>query len=216
MERNRVLLFVRVSSEAQDHSRQVNDLTAYVEKKGLSITKVIKEKISGAVKIKERTSIQELIHAVEKGEVDYIAITELSRLGRTREVLQLIEFFNEKKVCLLIQDLNLETLDKEKKPSFVSEILTSIINVMNKAERSSLIERVTSGIRAAKARGVHCGRSKGSCESTEKFLKKHSKIVRELKAGLSVRKIAKLYEVSPVTVMKVSNTLKQVTLKTAA
>jgi DNA invertase Pin-like site-specific DNA recombinase len=216
MDKNRTQLLLRVSSLGQCNDRQQTNLEKEAKKRGLAIVGVTKEKISGATKISEREGIQEILSKARRNEIDKVMITELSRLGRTREVLSVIEELSSFGVSLIIQDMGIETLDNEGKPSFVADILTSIINVMNKAERTTLIERVVSGIRAAQAKGTHCGRPKDSKESPEKFLKKHSRIVKDLKAGISTRRIARLNNCSPVTVSKVSAILKQMTLRNAA
>ena len=208
----RVLLYVRVSSEIQSYSRQIVDLQKEADKRNLVVVGVIKEKISGATKIAERPPIQELLEKAKRKEIDKVLISELSRLGRTREVLSVIEELSACKVSLIIQDMGIETLQSDGKPSVVADILTSVINIMNKSERTTLIERVTSGIRAAQLRGVHCGRPKASQESPERFLKKHSKIVKDLKANISVRKIALIHTVSPVTVMKVKRLFQSQTI----
>lgn len=204
MEQRTVIVFARVSSKNQSCDRQIEDLKKYSSARGLDVVKVICETISGATKLSERSAISDLIASIRIHHPKYVAVTELSRLGRTREVLELIELLHNHKVSLLIQDLNLETLDKEGRPSFMAELLTSIINVMNKSERSSLIERVVSGIRAAQERGIHCGRPKNSQETQEEFLSKYKKVIKDLRNGLSIRKASKLHNLSPVTVCKIS------------
>lgn len=216
MEKNRAILFCRVSSISQSNQRQLLDLEKEAEKRGLHVVGVITEKISGATKVASRSAIQELLQKARNKEMNKVLISELSRLGRTREVLSIIEELSTHKVSLIIQDMGIETLTEDGKPSLVADILTSIINVMNKSERSTLIERVVSGIRAAQKNGIHCGRPKNSHESVEKFLRKHSRVVRDLKAGLSIRKVSKLHSISPVTAIKISKTLRGLTLNKAA
>lgn len=72
-------------------------------------------------------------------------------------------------------------------------------------ERETLLERQAEGIAIAKAKGVYKGRVRGSVESKEEVLKKYKSVVRFLNENLSLRKTAKLADVSLGTVQKVKN-----------
>ena len=68
----------------------------------------------------------------------------------------------------------------------------SLLAEMARAERETLVDRIRSGIDAAKRKGVHCGRPVGSSLRREDFLRKHRDIARQLRAGQSVRNAAKI------------------------
>ena len=70
-------------------------------------------------------------------------------------------------------------------------------------ERKTLLERQREGIAIAKAQGTYKGRVRGSVESKEEVLAKYKPIVKLLKEGISLRKTAKLADVSLGTVQKV-------------
>ena len=70
--------------------------------------------------------------------------------------------------------------------------------------KPQILERQKQGIKLAKKRGAYKGRLKGSKESNEEFLAKYKEFQKELKLGVnSLRKIAKLNQVSLATVQKV-------------
>ena len=71
--------------------------------------------------------------------------------------------------------------------------------------RETLLERQAEGICLAKAKGVYKGRVRGSVESKVEVLSKYKSVVRLLKENMSVRKTAKLADVSLGTVQKVKN-----------
>ncbi len=71
-------------------------------------------------------------------------------------------------------------------------------------EGEVLRERIMSGMEEARRRGKKIGRPQGSPEESESFLKKYPSVVRHLKAGISLRKTAKLCEVAINTVRKVN------------
>ena len=77
----------------------------------------------------------------------------------------------------------------------------------NKMRRNSnhalLIKR---GLEKAKTNGKKIGRPKGS-KSDDYFLKKHPEIVKCLKKGISIRKIAVITNSSSTTVQKIKNML---------
>ncbi|MDG5817161.1 hypothetical protein QA601_18850 [Chitinispirillales bacterium ANBcel5] len=70
-------------------------------------------------------------------------------------------------------------------------------------EREFLIQRVKSGLNHAKSIGKTLGRPKNSAMDDQAFLKKFKGLSVDLKNGLSVRKAAKVHDVSLNTVLKV-------------
>lgn len=59
-----------------------------------------------------------------------------------------------------------------------------------------LSERMKSGLEKAKAQGKQLGRPTNSEESDEKLMKKYSKLIQDLKNGLSLNKCMKIHGVS--------------------
>ena len=78
----KVVLLCRVSTNAQDYSRQENELTAYCHQAGWTIEKIFANKVSGAKKNEERQEILDMIEFVETHSVDRVCVLEISRLGR--------------------------------------------------------------------------------------------------------------------------------------
>ena len=70
-------------------------------------------------------------------------------------------------------------------------------------ERTTMLERQGEGIELAKIKGRYKGRVRGSKESEQKMLEKYKHVVKELKCGTSLRKTARLCNVSLSTVQKV-------------
>lgn len=61
------------------------------------------------------------------------------------------------------------------------------------------------GIRKAKEKGIYKGRCLNTTETDEDFLKKYPEVIKALKNKISIRKTAKLCNVSNATVQKVKN-----------
>ena len=87
------------------------------------------------------------------------------------------------------------------------EFMLSILVQLARMEREFLIQRVKSGLNHAKAKGKILGRPQGSTMDQLDFLKKYKNLSADLMNGLSVRKAAKIHEVSLNTVLKVRKAL---------
>jgi DNA invertase Pin-like site-specific DNA recombinase len=204
MKNNRTLLAVRVSSELQDFQRQIDDLTVYAESRGLNIIGVISEKISGATKNEHRAGVQELLKRANSKEFDKLLISELSRLGRNAfEVQKIIEELSGLGISIVIQNLNMETLDTSGKRNSMVDLMLAIISQFSQMELRFLKERINSGIAKAQANGVHCGRKVGTKVPADAMKKKYSKVILDLKGGVSIRKVAKIHSISINTVQRV-------------
>ncbi len=199
-------LFVRVSSvnDRQDYQRQIDDLKSYCEKQDLQIVHTIAEKISGEKKNDVRTGIKELRNLAAKKAFDVLLISEVSRLGRNPyQIQQVIEELSEAGISIHIESLGLKTLDENGNRSPMVEFMLSILMQLARMEREFLIQRVKSGLNHVKTKGKTLGRPKNSTMDDQAFLKKYKNLSADLKNGISIRKAAKIHEVSLNTVLKV-------------
>ena len=64
----KVVLLCRVSTNSQDYSRQVNELTAFCQQASWTIEKIFANKVSGAKKNEERPEIMEMIEFIDLAE----------------------------------------------------------------------------------------------------------------------------------------------------
>lgn len=199
-----VVIFGRVSSDSQDFQRQINDLQKIADRLNYDVVSIITEKISGAKTNEERKGIQQLLVGARNGLFTKVMVAEVSRLGRsTIETLKLIEELHSLGISIYLQDLNAETINENGETSFQTEIMLHMLSLFAKNERRNLIDRIHSGIKSAKANGVHCGRNKGTVEPKKEFLLKYPKVIEGLKKGFSVRECVKLYDISLATVAKI-------------
>jgi DNA invertase Pin-like site-specific DNA recombinase len=82
-------------------------------------------------------------------------------------------------------------------------MIVSVMSNVAEMERETMLERQREGIAIAKANGTYKGRVKGSTEDKVEFLNKYKNVIKELKQGIPLRKVAKLCDVSLGTVQKV-------------
>ena len=101
----RVVIFSRVSTQAQDYQRQTDELLEYASKMGYKVEQIFEEKISGAKKNEERKELMAMMEYIENNKIEKVLTWELSRIGRDAiSVLQVIELLNEAKVSLFIKN----------------------------------------------------------------------------------------------------------------
>ena len=79
---------------------------------------------------------------------------------------------------------------------------------MARAERETLVERIKSGLDNARAKGVKLGRPKGTTTSRAELLHKHRDILKQLRAGQSIRNTAKITGKGVSTVQRVKRAMR--------
>lgn len=204
----KTVIYARVSSESdrQDTSRQIEDLKRYANSQNMKIVNIYKEHISGAKKNEERLVLTECLNYCISNSVEYLLLSELSRLGRsTLQVLKSLEILHEAKVSVYIQNLGLYTLQKDGKVNPIVSILITILAEMSNIERSNIEYRLNSGRKNYIANGGRLGRKKGSIKTEEKMKDEYKETIILLKKGYSIRNIAKLQGIGISTVQRIKN-----------
>lgn len=75
-----------------------------------------------------------------------LLLAEISRLGRsTLEILKALDILHTHKVCVYIQNLNLETLRPDKTVNPLSSLVTTLLGELAAMERQGIIDRLNSG-----------------------------------------------------------------------
>ncbi len=208
----RVILLCRVSTQSQDYTRQVNELTDYCKSVGWEICGVFKNKISGAKKNSERPEIQEMLSFIQTHDIDKVCVLEISRLGRnTIESLGVIQTLNENGVCLFIKNYNLETI-QDGKINPVASLICTILLEIAQMERMTIADRMTSGrnqyISNCRKNGIKMGRPSSYRKSDEQIQAEYAREISLLKKGLSLRNVFAITGTSVSTLRKLQRFLK--------
>lgn len=208
----KAVIYSRVSTESnrQDTERQTNELVEYANKMGYELVEVYEEKVSGYKKNEDRPIFSKMLAEIDKGTIDKILVWELSRIGRSViQSLQNIQLLTDKKVSIYIKNFNLETLNDDKTPNSLSMFMVQILFSVANMEAQLTRARMESGYKAyIKKHGTKAfGRKKGSIETEEETIHKHSDIVKLLKKKLTIRQISGLTNKSTNTVLKVKTTM---------
>ena len=143
----RAVIYARVSSEndRQDTSRQITDLQKFSEAQDMEIVKIYEEHISGAKKNEERQVLTECLDYCTGNKVDYLLLSELSRLGRsTLQVLKSLERLHEAKVSVYIQNLCIYSLQPNGEVNPIASILITVLAEMGNIERANIQYRLNS------------------------------------------------------------------------
>lgn len=169
--------------------------------------------ISGTVRFKDRPQGKLLIEAVEKGEINYLSVSSVDRLGRTCfETQSTLNWLTEKGVTVRVENLgNLESLI-DGKPNPIFKMICDVLANVASIELEGIRERQSQGLAIYKAKnallraqGITQKRNKPKV-SDDEILKKYSTVAKELKSGkISLRKIAILGGTSLATVQKVKS-----------
>ena len=202
------VIYSRVSSESerQDTERQTNELKDYAHRMGYTVVNTYEEKVSGFKKNEQRPVFRKMLEDIETNNIDKVLVWELSRIGRSvLQSLQNIQTLHDRKVGIYIKNFNLETLNEDKTPNSLTMFMVQILFAVASMESKMTLARLNSGYQNhIKKYGTQSvGRKKGSIDSDETILERHSDVAKLLKRGLSIRNISAITKKSTNTVLKV-------------
>lgn len=201
----KAVIYARVSSstDRQNTDRQIIDLTKYAEYKGMEIAKTFEEHISGAKKNHERPIFVEALNFCKTHKEDMLLVSELSRLGRNAfEVLETVKLLADEGINLYMQKEQFTLLDDKGKPSMFAPVMIATLSTCAQLERENIKFRLNSGRQLYIERGGKLGRKEGSVKTMEQKQEEYKDVIKELRHGTSIRRTAKLCDVSVSTVQR--------------
>ena len=202
----KTVLYMRVSDSDQNLARQEKELRTYAKKTGAKKLVFISEKVTGMAPIKERKLYQVLIME----DVGRLVVEDVDRLGRdAAEVLGMVKELTARKINLTVTRYGIDTILPNGEENPVATMIFSIMSTLFEQERKNIKRKQRQGIEIAKLQGKYTGRKRGTTLSPQQLLDKYPKVIRELKDGTSIRRTAKLCDVSPSTVQAVKKAMRQ-------
>lgn len=184
---NKTIAYIRVSSQKQDVANQRHEILEYANAHGLRVAEWLEVELSSRKSDKARR-IDELKGTLQSG--DMCITTELSRLGRsTGDVVNLVRALMGAGVRVIVLKQNLDLT--QAKNDMTSKILVTVFSMLAELERDLISSRTREALAAKKAAGVKLGKPKGTVQKS-KFDADREKIELLLRAGHSVRKVAKV------------------------
>jgi DNA invertase Pin-like site-specific DNA recombinase len=205
-----VVILVRVSTVKQETDRQISELRTYAKGKGYDVVEICRETISGTANGDDRHGLKRAVALAIEGKVKKVLVHEISRLARRNSVAHyFVETLEERGVSLYWHAQGIETLLPNGKRNPSAGIMLALLAEMARSEVETLRERIKSGLAQAKRKGVKLGRPLGTTLSPLVFLQKHKDILRQLKAGQSVRNTGKITGKGVSTVQRVKTCIMQ-------
>ena len=202
-ERTKVVLYARVSTSAQDYTRQITELRKYAKKQNYEIVKEFSEKISGGKKIEERAAIKELLDFVQDNKVEKVLVYECSRLSRRQlDFLSIIEQLTEAGVSLYILQNGLETLLPDGKPNPIANLCFGIIAEFNNLEKNLIRARMASGYEHHRSSGGRVGRKEGYRKSENEYRTTYDREITLLAKGNTLKDVRSITGTSINTLRK--------------
>ena len=202
-DKTKVVLYARVSTSAQDYTRQITELRKYAKKQNYEIVKEFSEKISGGKKIEERAAIKELLDFVQDNKVEKVLVYECSRLSRRQlDFLSIIEQLTEAGVSLYILQNGLETLLPDGKPNPIANLCFGIIAEFNNLEKNLIGARMASGYEHHRASGGRVGRKEGYRKSEDEYRTTYDREITLLSKGNTLKDVRAITGTSINTLRK--------------
>lgn len=208
----KVVLLLRVSTNTQDYEYQRSTLTDLCARNGWEIVHTVENKVSGARRNEDRPEIVELLDYIRNNQVDLVAATEVSRVGRdTLEALKTIEILNENKVNLYFANYNIETLLPDGTVNPMARLVLTICLEISAYERNLIRYRMKAGyedyLRKRKEDpSLRLGRQ-GYKKDEQEYRKDYAEELSLLRKGISLRNVQKLTGTSLGTLQKLKRFL---------
>ncbi len=185
----RTFAYVRVSTTGQTTENQIQEIQAagfHIEPR-----RIITETVSGSIAIAQRNGFIRLMDKLEAGDV--LIVTKLDRLGRdaidVSSTVAKLEELGVRVHCLALGGVDLA--------SSAGKMTMNVINAVAQFERDLLIERTQSGLKRAKSEGKTLGRPARLNETRKQ------EVLEALASGMSVAALARKFETSRQTIMRV-------------
>jgi DNA invertase Pin-like site-specific DNA recombinase len=172
----RIGIYARVSTKDQSCELQVRDLRAYCAARGFDFVREYVDVGQSGAK-DSRPELNKLMDDARKRQFDAIVVWRFDRFARsTKHLLSALEEFRSLGIQFISYQENIDT------SSALGQALFTIVSAVAQLERDLIRERVSAGIRNARANGKKLGRPKSTVDRER---------IMELKAqGHSLRQIA--------------------------
>ena len=172
----RAALYARVSTKDQSCDLQLRDLRAYCTARGFSPPREYVDVGESGAK-DSRPQLNELMAAARKRHFDAIVVWRFDRFARsTKHLLLALEEFRSLGIQFISYQENIDT------SSPLGQALFTIVSAVAQLERDLIRERVSAGIRNARATGKQFVRPRR--------IVNHDEVVRLRAEGASLRQIA--------------------------
>ena len=199
-------IYARVSStsDRQDTTRQVEDLTAYAQRNGLALDRTFTEKVSGAKSRKDRPVLDQCLKYCVANHIDILLVSELSRLGRNvDDILQNVIFCKTAHLNIYFQKEGLSLFQPDGSENPYLTVIIAVLGTCASMERENIKYRLNSGREKYIRDGGKLGRKEGYRKQPDDYERDYPEVFKELRRRdrLSYDRIGRLCNVSKNTVI---------------
>ena len=186
----RVAFYLRVSTGEQTTENQRRELEAIARHRGWHVVAVYEDLgISGAKGRDKRPQLDRMLKDAVRGKFDILAAWAVDRLGRSlQDLVGTLGELRAAGVGLFLHQQALDTTTPSGRAMF------GMLSVFAEFERAMIQERVKVGLARARATGKRLGRPKVPADEKG--------ILAAVKDGLSIRKAARQFDVTPAKVQR--------------
>ena len=190
----RAAIYAHVSTTDQTNVIQVRELKEYVERREWKLAGVYQDQMSGAKA--SRPGLDQLMADARRRKLDVVVVWKLDRFGRSLvHCVSGIQELASLGVRFIATSQGLDT--DESNPA--SKLLLHILAAVAQFERELIRERVSAGMKAAKAHGTKTGNAIGR----PRRIFNRDEVVRLRATGLAIEKIADKMNIGVGTVVRV-------------
>ncbi len=173
--KNKVAIYLRVSTSEQSTELQRKDLLKYVEARGFELFEIYEDKASGTND--RRANLKRLLDDASKRKFDIVLAWKLDRFFRSlKDLVNTLQFLTERDILFISYKDNIDLT------TATGRLMMQILGSFAEFEASLIRERVVAGIKNARSKGVRLGRPKKHCDTDA--------ILELRKQGLSIRNVA--------------------------
>jgi DNA invertase Pin-like site-specific DNA recombinase len=177
----RIAIYARVSTKDQSCELQVRDLRAYCTARVFDLVREYVDVGQSGAK-DSRPELNKLMDDARKRQFDAIVVWRFDRFARsTKHLLSALEEFRSLGIQFISYQENIDT------SSALGQALFTVVSAVAQLERDLIRERVTAGIRNARANGKKLGRPKITVDGERILeLKAQGQSLRQISATLGV------------------------------
>jgi DNA invertase Pin-like site-specific DNA recombinase len=177
----RIGIYARVSTKDQSCELQIRDLRSFCTARGFDLVReYVDVGQSGATD--SRPELNKLMDDARKRQFDAIVVWRFDRFARsTKHLLTALEEFRSLGIQFISYQENVDTSTP------LAQALFTIVSAVAQLERDLIRERVTAGIRNARANGKRLGRPKSSVDRAQVLqLREQGQSLQQIATNLGV------------------------------
>jgi len=182
-----VALYARVSTDRQDHERQIRDLEEFVDKEYPDASVERFADIISGTNDEGGAEYRRLREAIADGGIEVVVVHELSRLSRLGggEIHNFLQHALEHETSVRELEVGLEIdVDDSMVDQAVSQMIAGLMGDLARIEQTQKVRRIQSGIDAAKEAGKWTGRPPTGFEVIDGYLRVDPEEYLRVRAGM--------------------------------